>query len=140
MLTFEEAFSAFATDIPWLICIAFFLSRGTHARSVWLALPSPLPPTGFAPHPQLDYLARGKFGHNPSTPPIAGFINTGLGNRIAYNLVALCGHSALSLTYVAATLHLPLLNTYFLLSGLAHPALRVVILLRIPRIPTCQYM
>lgn len=55
MLTFSEAFSAFSTDIPWLIATAFFLSRG--------------------------------------------FINTGLGNRMAYTLVAATGHSSLSLTY-----------------------------------------
>jgi hypothetical protein len=55
VLTFSEAFSAFSTDVPWLIATSFFLARG--------------------------------------------FIATGLGNRVAYMLVSLCGHSSLTLTY-----------------------------------------
>lgn len=54
-LTFGAAFSAFASEIPWLIAIAFWLSQG--------------------------------------------FIKSGLGNRIAYNIVALFGKSTLGLTY-----------------------------------------
>mmetsp|Transcript_69329 Transcript_69329/g.219368 ORF Transcript_69329/g.219368 Transcript_69329/m.219368 type:complete len:571 (-) Transcript_69329:1084-2796(-) len=54
-LTFAQAFSAFAGEIPWLIAIAFFLARG--------------------------------------------FIKTGLGNRIAYLIVAAFGKSSLGLTY-----------------------------------------
>jgi len=54
-LTFGQAFSAFASEIPWLIAIAFWLS--------------------------------------------AGFIKSGLGNRIAYNIVAAFGKSTLGLTY-----------------------------------------
>jgi hypothetical protein len=55
VLTFSEAFSAFSTDVPWLIATSFFLARG--------------------------------------------FIATGLGNRVAYMIVSLCGHSSLTLTY-----------------------------------------
>lgn len=54
-LTFAEAFSAFATEIPWLIAIAY-----------WLA---------------------------------GGFIKSGLGNRIAYSMVAAFGKTTLGLTY-----------------------------------------
>lgn len=54
-LTFAEAFSAFANEIPWLIAIAY-----------WLA---------------------------------GGFIKSGLGNRIAYSMVAAFGKTTLGLTY-----------------------------------------
>eukprot|EP00669_Euglena_mutabilis_P009844 TRINITY_DN465_c0_g1_i1.p1 TRINITY_DN465_c0_g1~~TRINITY_DN465_c0_g1_i1.p1 ORF type:complete len:491 (-),score=154.57 TRINITY_DN465_c0_g1_i1:71-1543(-) len=54
-LTFAQAFSAMANEIPWLIALAFFFARG--------------------------------------------FIRTGLGNRIAYHLVALFGSTSLGLTY-----------------------------------------
>eukprot|EP00879_Flechtneria_rotunda_P022700 GHRR01023974.1.p1 GENE.GHRR01023974.1~~GHRR01023974.1.p1 ORF type:complete len:386 (+),score=103.40 GHRR01023974.1:93-1250(+) len=54
-LTFTEAFSAFANEIPWLIAIAY-----------WLA---------------------------------GGFIKSGLGNRIAYSMVAAFGKTTLGLTY-----------------------------------------
>jgi anion transporter len=54
-LTFPQAFSAFSTEIPWLIAIAFWLSKG--------------------------------------------FIKSGLGNRIAYNIVSLFGKTTLGLTY-----------------------------------------
>ncbi|KAL6745742.1 Sodium/sulfate symporter [Haematococcus lacustris] len=55
VLTFAEAFSAFASEIPWLIAIAY-----------WLA---------------------------------GGFIKSGLGNRIAYAIVAACGKTSLGLVY-----------------------------------------
>lgn len=55
VLTFAEAFSAFASEIPWLIAIAY-----------WLA---------------------------------GGFIKSGLGNRIAYAIVAAFGKTSLGLTY-----------------------------------------
>lgn len=54
-LTFAQAFSAFSSEIPWLIAIAFWLS--------------------------------------------GGFIKSGLGNRIAYGIVALFGKTTLGLTY-----------------------------------------
>ena len=54
-LTFAQAFSGFANEIPWLIAIAFWLS--------------------------------------------GGFIKSGLGNRIAYSVVAAFGSSTLGLTY-----------------------------------------
>eukprot|EP00735_Rhodelphis_limneticus_P001153 TRINITY_DN11720_c0_g1::TRINITY_DN11720_c0_g1_i1::g.17544::m.17544 TRINITY_DN11720_c0_g1::TRINITY_DN11720_c0_g1_i1::g.17544 ORF type:complete len:566 (+),score=143.65,sp/Q41364/DIT1_SPIOL/66.88/0.0,Na_sulph_symp/PF00939.14/1.7e-152,Gate/PF07670.9/3.5e+03,Gate/PF07670.9/0.013,Gate/PF07670.9/3e+02 TRINITY_DN11720_c0_g1_i1:56-1699(+) len=54
-LTFQAAFSAFANEIPWLIALAFFFSRG--------------------------------------------FIKTGLGNRIAYFIVANFGKTTLGLCY-----------------------------------------
>lgn len=55
VLTFAEAFSAFASEIPWLIAIAYFLA--------------------------------------------GGFIKSGLGNRIAYGIVAAFGKTTLGLTY-----------------------------------------
>ncbi|MEW5300313.1 MAG: hypothetical protein WDW36_003252 [Sanguina aurantia] len=55
VLTFAEAFSAFSSEIPWLIAIAY-----------WLA---------------------------------GGFIKSGLGNRIAYAIVAAFGKTTLGLTY-----------------------------------------
>mmetsp|Transcript_18497 Transcript_18497/g.51906 ORF Transcript_18497/g.51906 Transcript_18497/m.51906 type:complete len:564 (-) Transcript_18497:806-2497(-) len=55
VLTFAEAFSAFSSEIPWLIAIAY-----------WLA---------------------------------GGFIKSGLGNRIAYAIVAAFGKTSLGLTY-----------------------------------------
>lgn len=55
ILPFSAAFSAFSSEIPWLIALAFFLARG--------------------------------------------FIKTGLGNRIAYQIVSLFGKSTLGLTY-----------------------------------------
>lgn len=55
VLTFTEAYSAFANEIPWLIAIAY-----------WLA---------------------------------GGFIKSGLGNRIAYGIVAAFGKTTLGLTY-----------------------------------------
>lgn len=54
-MTFAGAFSAFASEIPWLIALAFFLARG--------------------------------------------FIKTGLGNRIAYQIVSVFGKSTLGLCY-----------------------------------------
>ncbi|KAK9803679.1 hypothetical protein WJX72_011415 [[Myrmecia] bisecta] len=54
-LTFPQAFSAFASEIPWLIAIAFWLS--------------------------------------------GGFIKSGLGKRVAYNIVSLFGKTTLGLTY-----------------------------------------
>jgi len=55
VMTFAAAFSAFSSEIPWLIAIAFFLARG--------------------------------------------FIKTGLGNRIAYMIVAAFGKTTLGLVY-----------------------------------------
>lgn len=54
-LTFSAAFSAFTNEIPWLIAIAFWLSRG--------------------------------------------FIDSGLGRRVAYTLVSMFGKTTLGLTY-----------------------------------------